>query len=183
MNVSLPSTGLTTVDFSFMGKDLSQSGVTQFFDSATAQGTDGIFAAVNGAMIVNGQPVALITSADFSIERGMENATAVGSNSIAEIFTGRIRASGNLSVYFLDAAFRNLFDAETPTSIVMTLTTSDAANSDFVSFVLPKVKFSSHTVADGELGLVASMAFQALLNDVTTAGLQDTTVLIQDSTV
>jgi hypothetical protein len=183
MNVSLPSTGLTTVDFSFMGKDLSQTGVTQFFDSATAQGTDGIFAAVNGAMIVNGLPVALITSADFSIERGMENATAVGSNSIAEIFTGRIRASGNLSVYFLDAAFRNLFDAETPTSIVMTLTTSDAANSDFVSFVLPKVKFSSHTVADGELGLVASMAFQALLNDVTAGGLQDTTVLIQDSTV
>jgi hypothetical protein len=183
MAVSLPATGLTTVEFSFMGKDLTQKGTTQYFTSPTAQGTEGIFAAVNGAMVVDGQVVGLVTSADFTIERALENATAIGSNSIAEVFTGRIIATGNLSVYFQDANFRNYFDDETPVSIVMALTTNNTATSDFVSFVLPKVKLNGHTVDDGELGLTASVPFQALLNDVTNTGLIDSTVMIQDSTL
>lgn len=181
MNVQLPATGLTTVDFSFMGKDLTQKGTTQYFTSPAAQGTEGIFAAVNGAVLVNGTRIALITSADFSVERALENATAVGSNSVAEIFTGRIRVSGNMSVYFEDATFRNYFDNETTVSVVLTLTTDTAANANFVSFVLPKVKINSFTKADSELGIVAQASFQALLNDVTTAGLPATTVYIQDS--
>jgi len=183
MAVSLPATGLTTVEFSFMGKDLTQKGTTQYFTNPTAQGTEGIFAAVNGAMVVNGKVVGLVTSADFTIERALENATAVGSNSIAEVLTGRIIATGNLSVYFQDADFRNYFDDETPVSIVMALTTNNTATSDFVSFVLPKVKLNGHSKDDGELGLTASVPFQALLNDVTNTGLIDSTVMIQDSTL
>lgn len=181
MAVQLPATGLTTVDFGFAGKDLTQSGTTQYFTSPTAQNANGIFAAVNGVMLVDGAPVALVTSADFSVERATENATAVGSNSVAEIFTGRIRVTGNLSVYFQDAAFRSYFDAETPVSIVLTLTTDNAANSDFVTFTMPKVKLGSFTKDDGELGIVASASFQALLNDVVDAGLPATTIQIQDS--
>jgi hypothetical protein len=183
MNLQLPATGLTTVDFSFMGKDLSSKGTTQYFGSPTAQGTNGIFAAVNGAMIVNGLPVALVTSADFTVERAMENATAVGSNSVAEIFLGRIRVTGNLSVYFQDATFRNYFDDETSVSIVFALTTGSEANADFLTFTLPKVKLGSFAKDDGELGLVASTSFQALLNADTSAGLPATTVQIQDSTL
>lgn len=181
MSVQLPATGLTTVDFGFAGKDLTQSGTTQYFTSPTAQNANGIFAAVNGVMLVDGAPVALVTSADFAVERATENATAVGSNSVAEIFTGRIRVTGNMSVYFQDAAFRTYFDAETPVSIVLTLTTDNSANSDFVTFTMPKVKLGSFTKDDGELGIIASASFQALLNDVTTAGLPATTIQIQDS--
>ena len=181
MAVQLPATGLTTVDFGFAGKDLTQKGTTQYFTSPTAQNSNGIFAAVNGVMLVAGAPVALVTSADFTVERATENATAVGSNSVAEIFTGRIRVTGNLSVYFQDAAFRGYFDEETPVTIVLALTTDSTANSQFVTFTLPKVKLGSFTKDDGELGIVASTSFQALLNDVTTAGLPATTIQIQDS--
>lgn len=181
MSVQLPATGLTTVDFGFAGKDLTQKGTTQYFTSPTAQNSNGIFAAVNGVMLVAGAPVALVTSADFTVERATENATAVGSNSVAEIFTGRIRVTGNLSVYFQDATFRGYFDAETPVTLVLALTTDSTANSQFVTFTLPKVKLGSFTKDDGELGIVASTSFQALLNDVTTAGLPATTIQIQDS--
>lgn len=181
MNVQLPATGLTTVDFSFMGKDLTNKGTTQYFTAPAAQGTEGIFAAVNGVVLVGGQRIALITSADFSVERALENATAVGSNSVADIFTGRIRVSGNMSVYFEDAAFRNYFDNEQTISVVLTLTADSTATSNFVSFTLPKVKINSFTKADAELGIVAQASFQALLNDVTTAGLPATTIAIQDS--
>ena len=183
MAVSLPSTGLTTIDFGFAGRDLAQKGSTQYFTSPAAQNTNGIFAAVNGAMVVNGAPVALITSADFTVDRATENATAVGSNSVAEIFTGRVRVTGNLSIYFQDATFRDYFDNETPVSLVMALTADNTANSSFISFVLPKVKLGSFSKQDAELGLTASSSFTALLNDVTTAGLLPTTIAIQDSTL
>jgi hypothetical protein len=183
MNVQLPATGLTTVDFSFVGKDLASTGTTQYFTTPTAQNSNGLFAAVNGAMIVNGAPVALITSADFSVNRATENATAVGSNSVAEIFTGRITATGNLSVYFQDAVFRDYFDDETEVSLVMGLTTNGTDTSDFVTFTLPRVKLGSFEKSDGELGLTASASFTALLNSDTAAGLPATTVAIQDSLI
>lgn len=181
MAVQLPATGLTTVDFGFAGKDLTQTGTSQYFTSPTAQNSNGIFAAVNGVMLVNGLPVALVTSADFSIERATENANAVGSNSVAEIFTGRIRVTGNMSVYFQDATFRSYFNDETPVSVVLTLTTDNAAASEFVTFTLPKVKLGSFTRDDGELGVVASASFQALLNNDGSAGLPTSTIQIQDS--
>ena len=181
MNVALPSTGITTVDFGFMGKDLTQKGTTQYFSSPTAQGTQGIFAAVNGVMTVNGAPVALVTSADMAVERAMETATAVGSNSVAEIFNGRLRVTGNMSIYFQDATFRNYFDNETTVSVVFALTSGSEGNADFVTMTLPKVKLGSFTKDDGELGLVAATSFTALVNDVTTAGLPASTIQIHDS--
>jgi len=179
--VQLPATGLTTIDVGFAGKDMTQSGTTQYFSSPTAQGSNGIFAAVNGVMLVDGAPVALVTSADFTIDRATENATTVGSNSVADIFSGRIRVSGNLSVYFQDAAFRTYFDDEVPVSLVLVLTSDSSKASDFVTFTLPKVKLGSFTKDDGELGIVAATSFQALLNEVTTGGLPATTIAVQDS--
>lgn len=179
--VQLPATGLTTIDVGFAGKDMAQSGTTQYFSNPTAQGTNGIFAAVNGVMLIDGAPVALVTSADFTIDRATENATTVGSNSVADIFSGRIRVSGNLSVYFQDAAFRTYFDAEVPVSLVLVLTSDSSKDSDFVTFTLPKVKLGSFTKNDGELGIVAATSFQALLNEVTTEGLPATTIAVQDS--
>lgn len=183
MNLQLPATGLATVDFSMQGKDLALKGTSQYFTSPAAQGTNGIFASVAGAVVVNGLPVALITSADFNVERALENAIAVGSNSAAEIFTGRIKATGNLSVYFQDATFRDYFDAETPVSLIFALSTSDAANADFVSFTLPKVKLGSFDKQDAELGIMASCSFQALSNGDTANGLVASTLSIQDSTL
>ena len=181
MNVQLPATGLVTTDFSFMGKDLTQTGTTQYFTAPTAQGTDGIFAAVNGVLLVNGAPVGLVTSADFSVDRGMENATVVGSNAVADIFTGRIRVTGNFSTYFTDGTFRGYFDNEDVVSLVLLVTTSEAADSDFVSFVLPKIKVNSATKSDVENGIIQDHSFTALLNEDTSAGLAQTTLLIQDS--
>jgi len=183
MAVSLPATGLTTVDFGFMGKDLAAKGTSQYFTSPAAQGTNGLLAAVSGVMLVGGLPVALVTSADFTVDRAMENATAIGSNSIADVFTGRITATGSLSVYFQDAAFRDYFDNETPVSLVMVLAVNNTATSDFLSFTLSKVKLTDFSVADAELGILAQASFTALENEVTTAGLAATTIMIQDSTL
>ena len=182
-SVSLPATGLVTADFGFLGKNLEQTGTTRYFTSPTAAGTTGIFAAVQGAMIVNGSAAACITSADFSIDRNMEAAQCVGSNFASEIFAGRITASGNLSAYFSDGTLRDYFANETPVTLVMALTTSTEKNADVMTFVFPKAKLNSATNADGTSGIVQSIAFTALLNDVTTGGLEQTTIQVQDTTL
>ena len=183
VSVSLPATGLVTTDIGFMGKNLEQTGSTRYFTTPAAAGTTGIFAAVQGALIVNGSAGACITSADFTIDRNMEAAQCVGSNFASEIFTGRITASGNLSAYFSDGTLRDYFANETPITIVMALTTSTEKNADVMTFVFPKAKLNSASVADSQTSLVQSIAFTALLNDVTTGGLEATTVQIQDTTL
>jgi hypothetical protein len=183
MAMQLPATGLVTVDFSFLGKNLAQTGTVQYFSNPTAASANGIFAAVNGAVIVDGVPTSLITSADITIERGLEAAQTIGTNFAADVFTGRIRITGNFSTYFQDGAFRNYFDQEQTVSLVIALTTGNAKDAGVVSIVLPKVKIGSATKDDGEMGIIQQHSFSALLNDVTTAGLPATSVLIQDTTI
>ena len=182
-SVSLPATGLVTADFGFMGKNLEQSGAVRYFTTPTAAGTTGIFAAVQGAMIVNGSAAACITSADFSVDRNMEAAQCVGSNFASEIFAGRITASGNLSAYFSDGTLRDYFANETPVTLVMALTTSTEKNADVVTFTFGRVKFSGSSVADAAAGLVQSIPFTALLTGENTNGIENTTVFVQDTTL
>lgn len=179
--VQLPASGLVTTDISFTGKDLTRTGTSQYFTSPSAAGTTGIFAAVNGVVVVNGVPVAVITSADFTVERGLENAIVLGSNSVADIFTGRIRVAGNFSTYFIDGVARDYFNDETEISLVFVVTTSDSETSDFVSFTLPRVKVGSADKDDTESGITQSHSFVGLLNATTTAGLPATTLAVQDS--
>lgn len=181
--LSLPSTGLVTASISMMGKNLEQTGTTQYFTSPAATNTEGIFAAVSGAVIVNGLPVGLITSADLSIARNQEAANVVGSNSAADIFVGRITATGSLSVYLQDTTFRDYFDDEAKVSIVFALTTGEEKDAEAMSFAMGKVKINSGSKTDAELGLTQSMDFEALQNEVVSGGLVASTILVQDTTL
>ena len=183
MSVQLPATGLVTCDFSFMGKNLEQKGTSQYFTTPTAAGTNGILASVSGAMVVNGQPVALITSMDFSVERGLEAANVVGSNFAADVFTGRIRVTGNFSTYFQDGVFRDYFDAESKISLVVALSTGVEKDADVIAFSFPLVKVGSAQKADSEMGIVQDHSFTALLNPITSAGLIGSTIMVQDTAV
>ena len=183
VSVSLPSTGLVTSDFSLMGKDLTQTGTSQYFTTPTDATTTGIFAAVQGALILNGQAGACITDASINIERAQEAAQCVGSNNASDIFVGGINVSGSLSAYFSDGVIRDYFANETPVTVVIALTTSTEKNADVVTFVLPKTKLCSSTISDNLNGLVQAIDFTSLLNDVTTGGLIDSVILVQDTSL
>lgn len=181
VGVSIPATGMTTVDFSFMGKDLTQTGTTQYFTSPTAAGATGIFAGVNGVVLYNGVKVAVITDASVNINSDMTDAVVLGSNSISDVFEGRITVDGSMSVYFQDATFRDVFKDEVEVSIVFALTANNAKDADFATISLPRVKLGSFTKADSMDGVIASCDFTALLQGTNTAGKELTTVMIQDS--
>lgn len=185
VGISLPATGLTTVDFAFMGKDQVQSGSTQYFTAPSAQGNNGIFAAVNGALLVGGQVVALVTGLTININRNLTMEAVVGSNTHPDIFEGRILVDGEFTAFFVNGTFRDLFKNEVETSLVVALTTSNLKDADFMSITLPRIKVNSDTKDDGEKGIVSTHSFQALLNVAGGAGTasEATTISIQDSAV
>ena len=182
VGIALPATGLTTVDLSFMGQDLKQRSASQYFTSPTAQGSNGIFAAVNGALIVNGSPVALVTAANININRNMTSEAVVGSNIKPEIYEGRIIVDGDFSTLYQDGTFAGYFDTEAEISLVVALTANSLPNSEFMSFTLPRLKLSTDTKDDGEKGIVSQNSFQALKGNGMN-GFEATTIMIQDSTL
>ena len=182
VGIALPATGLTTVDLSFMGQDLKQRSTSQFFTSPSTQNSNGIFAAVNGALIVNGAPVALVTGANFNINRNMTSEAVVGSNIRPEIYEGRIIVDGDFTTLFQDGTFAGYFDNETEISLVVALTANSLPNSEFMSFTIPRLKLSTDTKDDGEKGIVSSNSFQALKGNGAN-GFEATTLMIQDSTL
>ena len=178
MSVQLPATGIAGIEFGMMGKDVVTADA-QYFTAPTAATTSGVVAAVNGAVIVNGARVANITGMNFMLNGGMSAEPVVGSNSYPDIFAGRVTVSAQITAVFEDHTYFDLFDAESEVAVACAFTTTSAKDSDFISFVFPRVKFGSADRDDGEKGIVQTLAFTALYNgsgtnsDVTTFAIQD----------
>jgi hypothetical protein len=183
MAVQIPASGLVTVDFSISGKDMARADVTPYFTAPTAQTSTGIFSGANGAILLNGALVAIVTDADFEINRESENATVAFSTSISNIFTGSIKAMGNLSLYFVDGAARNLFDKETEFTLAMAFTESSLPNANVLAVTFPRCKLNGFEKADSQNGIVVSSPFVALENGVVAGGLPATTVQMQDTSL
>lgn len=177
---ALPATGLVTADFGFMGQDLKQSGNVAYFTAPTAQGQTGIFAAVNGALIVEGKIVSLVTGLNININRNMTSEAVVGSNIRPGIYEGRITVDGDFSTLYEDNTFFDYFNNESEISLVVALTENNLGNCNFMTFTLPRIKLSSDNKDDGEKGIVSQNSFQAL-KGFGTNGFEATTIMIQDS--
>lgn len=180
IGLTMPSTGISTINIAMTGKDLAQSGTSQYFTSPAALSTTGVCAGVNGSVIFNGTKVAVITNATVNINRNLSEATVLGSNSILESINGRAIVDGSLSLYFIDNVARDAFANETEVSLVFNLTTNNTSTSDFFTITMPRVKLNSFTKDDGEGAVTASTSFQALLNSANTAG-DITTIVVSDS--
>lgn len=182
LGIALPATGLTTIDLAFMGQDLKQTGATQYFDSSLPQSSTGIFAAVNGALIVDGKVVALVTSLNVNINRNLSGEAVVGSNVKPQIYDGRIIVEGDFSTLYQDDTFADYFRDETEISLVFALTENNAPDSGFMAFTLPRIKLNTDTKDDGEKGIVSQNSFTALKGRGTD-GFEATTMMVQDSSL
>lgn len=180
LQVAVPANGLTTATFPLVGLEMS-TGTSQVLTSPTAISTSGAVAGANGLMMVNGSAVAVITSIDFDVNGNTAAADAVvGSTARPDVFQGTVAVTGNMSVYFTDATFRDYFINETEVSVNVTLTTSNDKAADFISFQMPRVKVGGADVTDGQNGLTRTFPFVAI-KDVTGGQNQSTTIQIQDS--
>lgn len=179
MAMKLPATGMSTIDFAFMGKDITVAG-SQYYTTPTAITTSGIMAAVNGVVFVQGAPVALITGLDVTVAGGHSVGDVVGSNTTPDIFVGRVAGTGQATVYLQDNTFLNYFVNETVVEIVAVLNATSASSSDFIAIHIPSAKMGGASADDGEKGLIQTVPF-TFFKKATATGFETTTMSIQDS--
>lgn len=180
--INLPPSGIATVDWDFMGKDVTTA-TSQYFSSPTAATSTGSLAAVNGVVRIGNTTVATLTGLTLNIAAGFTGEAVVGANTRPVMAPGRVLVTGQATCYFEDATYRDAFLNETEISLMAAFTSDNTAAADFVSFVLPRVKFGGSSKDDGEKGIVQTIPFQALLNNAGGSGTatEKTTLVVQDS--
>jgi len=182
--IKLPATGMATIDIPMMGRDMEiyTGASAPFFTSPTAATSTGIFAAVNGLLMVAGTAVGVVTGLDITMNLNPSSDAVVGQNFVPEIFLGRANITGTATAFFQDSTLIADFKNETEVSILVYLTTTSAVNSPAVSIYLPRLKFGDGNVSDaGEGGQSVSLPFQCLLAPGTTAGDENTSIRICDT--
>jgi hypothetical protein len=182
IDVQLPPTGLATVSFGIVGKDV-ETAASQYFTSPTAATPTGLTASVNGLVLINGVAVATLTGLSLQVQSGRSGDPVVGSNSVPTQFPGRITVSGQATAYFEDATLRDAFLNETEMELIVVLSSDNTATSKFVGFTLPRCKLGGSSKSDGEGGIVQTVPFTALLPLTGGSGIANelSTIVVQDS--
>ena len=187
-NVQLPATGMSTVTFNVMGRNMEiyEDSAAPFFTSPTAETSTGILAAVNGLLRVSGSTVAVVTAANMQLDLAASSDAVVGSNLVPEIFLGRANVTGQMTAFFDNPDLINDFINETEIELLIYLTTTNDANSPAMTFYLPRIKLGGADLqTQGEGGQAITLPFQALrsMTAASVAGVADTTIQIVDTTL
>jgi len=184
--ISLPPTGMATVEFPMMGLNM-QTAQAQYFTAPAAAATGGILASVNGALIINGQLAGLVTGLTITINGNYAYPSGdgiVGSNVRPDVLPGPIDVTGQMTVLFQSGYFRDLFLNEVEASVASVLTADNSPAPQFAAFVMSRVKYTGASKDDSNTGLTLTMPFTALEN-VASGGAAlpnlQTTISIQDS--
>lgn len=181
--IGLPSSGNATVNFGVVGLNRVQSG-SQVLTSPTAESTSTVLTAVNGLLVVNGSAVTSITGATLTIDGGVTHGDmVVGSNVSPDLDRGRIKVSGQFTALFDSNTISALYQAETPTSLVLVMTDDETADADFVTFSMSRIKLTGDAPDDGEKQIIRTFPFTAEINGAGGASLANgqTIITVQDS--
>lgn len=183
-NLQLPATGLATVDFTGMGRDMEVYDGTDspFFTGPTAATSTGLAAAVNGVLYVEGTRVGVCTGLNIQAALNGQSPAVVGQNYVPEVFLNQLNVTGQATVLLEDATFINYFKNETEVSILGFLTSNNDDNSPAASFYLPRVKLGdADSPLQGEAGIIQTVPFQALKYATDENGIVGSTIRLHDT--
>lgn len=186
VNIGLPATGMGTIEIPMMGRDMEvyTDSNAPFFASPTSENTNGIVAAVNGLLKVQGTTIGVVTGLSVNMTLSPTSDAVVGQNFVPEIFLGRANVTGQFTAMLEDATFLNYFKNETEISILVYLTTTSAIDSPAMSIHLPRIKMGDASVGlTGEGAQIITAPFTALKSTATEAstGIAATTIRFTDS--
>lgn len=183
-NLQLPATGLSTIDFTGMGRDMEvyTAGSAPFFTSPTAETSTGLTAAVNGALFFQGTRVGVCTGLNIQAALNASSEPVVGQQFVPEVFLNRLNVTGQATIMLEDATFINYFKNETELSLLAFLTSNNDDTSPAASVFLPRIKLGdADAPLSGEAGIIQTCPFQALKYATAGAGFEATTIRLHDT--
>ncbi len=184
LDVGIPATGNVTAALSLVGLGLVSRTGSQVLTSPTAATTTNVMSSVSGAVYVGGTRYENITSMSVKVDGQVNPGEAViGSNTVADVYRGRIKVSGSLSYLYDGDTLATPFEGESSTSLIVVLADARTAAANTVGIVMSKVKMFSNDADDGEKQIVRTVNFTAEINGSGGASLANhqTIISIQDS--
>jgi hypothetical protein len=181
--LGMPASGNCTIDMDFVGLNRTLAGA-QALTAPTAETATSIMASVNGLIQVNGVTQGAVTGLQFSIANSAaDSGPVVGADVAADVSTGRIKVSGQFTALFTDSVIQALYDNETVTSLAIAVTADNTAASDFMAFILSRIKITNDAPDDGEKAITRTYPFVAEYNIAGGATLtaDQTIISVQDS--
>lgn len=184
MNVEIPGSGNIKTSFDFMGLKRTRPG-SQQLTTPTSETTTGVLAAVSaGFLIVNGVLAANVTGLSIAVAEGLTaDGPVIGTNQSPDMALGKIKVSGQLTAYFQDGAYSDIFDQESVIALATVSTADSTPTSDLIGFSMTRVKLFGDAPDDGEKGVMRTYPWRAALNTLGGVALADdqTIMSIQDS--
>jgi carbonic anhydrase/acetyltransferase-like protein (isoleucine patch superfamily) len=183
IDLAIPGTGNATIKIAGNGLDQTID-TTAYFTAPTDETTNPALAAASGALIVNGVVQANVTEMSVSIDDSLAPADGVvGTNIRPDVFSGIVKVSGSVTVYFTDNVLPTAYMNESITSILQVMTTDQTKNADFMATTMSNVKLTSSTPDDVQTGLKRTYNYTATRNMSGGAALANhaTSIMIQDS--
>jgi hypothetical protein len=166
MAISIQSGNLSTINFSFMGKNAAMTTATALPGTPVASYSFDIQSGVTGASCQvweGGAPLTgtFVKSLSLDYDNALREQDAICSLGSVGIGSGTIALTGSLSIYFADKTLFDKFVANTNTSLAFS--TMDGAGNGYV-FSLPVVNISSYQITAGgkDADMMADVQFTAL---------------------
>jgi hypothetical protein len=181
--LSLPGSGNAKIDLTAMGLNQTNSAAA-YFVTPTAETTTAPVVAASGALLVGGVPQAVITDLSVNIDgSGQVADPVVGTTLRPDVFSGKIKVSGQFSAYFADSSIHTAFLQEQTLQILSALCADGSAGGDFITLAMTSVNINSSDPDDAETGIKRTYQYFAELDAGGGAGqaTEKTTLQIQDS--
>lgn len=180
-DLSLPGSGNATVDITAVGLDQT-SAASAYFTSPAAETTSPALVSASGVLVIGGVPQAVVTDLKIAINGNEKPADGVVGNTVRpDVFRGKVMVSGSFTSYFDSLTLADAFRNETSVSILSVLSAASTANADFISVCIAVVDANSSSPDDGETGLKRTYNFVAEMQPTAGAGIEVTTIQVQDS--
>lgn len=140
MAISAKPEAIIQATLGFIGMSDSAMSGSSLDASPDAAATNSPMTSFEGSLYEGAVSLGLVTGLDFTLANGRALQSVIGSKFSPDVFEGRARVNGSLTVLFQDATLYNKFRAETQSSLWMRCD-DPADTTKFLNFVFPNVKY------------------------------------------
>jgi hypothetical protein len=143
----------------------------------------GKFAGATSMLSVNGIPSQICTGMSLSVDGQIKIDPVIGTKYATAVSRGKVIASGQFTVLMQDSAYLDYFKNESEISLAYAMASSNLPTADILALSMGRVKITSAKVDDGEKNKIVTCDFDVLRYKGADAQFEQTTVVVQDSTL
>jgi len=183
MDMAVQPNGMTSCDFTFMGKREDPTTPAAYFGTPTAAPGTGKFSGATALLSVAGIPSQICTGMSVSLDGQVKIDPVIGSKYATAASRGKVLGTGQFTVLMQDSAYIDYFKSETEVSLAYAMASNNLPLADVLALQMGRIKITSAKVDDGEKNKIITCQFDILRYKGTDLQHELTTLAIQDTTL